>query len=144
MIYNVNTDEIDRRLAFIPLITEVSLQLEGVKHDEDNAGVYRFAAERAVHLAAECITDIGNYLIDGFVMRDASSYEDIVDILYGEQVFPSERYTYLQSVVRLRKPLVQEYDRVDPNELFLVAQHLAKELPLFEQAVRHYLIHNLI
>ena len=30
--------------------------------------------------------DVGNLMIDGFIMRDPGSYEDIIDILIDEKV----------------------------------------------------------
>src|SRR5690554_4090169 len=93
----------------------------------NNSLIHRFALERAIHLAAECITDIGNYLIDGFVMRDAASYEDIIDILYGENVFSAELYGWLRPLVKLRKPLVQSY--YDLSEYKDVIMNLSQQLP---------------
>ena len=142
-MYYVNREEIDRRLTFIEMISDTASQLADARGRADivggNGSVLRFAEERAVHLAAECVTDIGSYLIDGFVMRDAGSYEDIVDILHGEHVFGDELYPFLQSLVKLRKPLVQEFDLVDSEEVIRLTALLAAELPKFVEAVRIYL-----
>ncbi len=44
------------------------------------------ALERISHLMIECILDVGNDMIDGFIMRDPGSYDDIMDILTDEKV----------------------------------------------------------
>jgi uncharacterized protein YutE (UPF0331/DUF86 family) len=135
-MYNVNLAQIERRLSYIKVISDTATHLtERVL--EDAVGI--FAAERAIHLAAECITDIGNYIIDGFVMRDASSYEDIVDIMQGESVFNDDLYSILMSIVRLRKPLVQDYDRLNLDEVKRVVGLLPQGMTQFEEAIRLYL-----
>ena len=40
-----------------------------------------YALERIAHLMIDCVLDVGNAMIDGFIMRDPGSYEDIIDIL---------------------------------------------------------------
>ncbi len=52
-------------------------------------------------------------MIDGFIMRDASSYEDIVQILQDEAVFDEETGSVLVELVKLRRPLVQHYYELD-------------------------------
>lgn len=138
-MYDVNTAEINRRLAYVQIICDTAKQIVEHARDDAQEGVYRFAAQRAVHLAAECVTDVGSYMIDGFIMRDASSYEDIVDILHGEQVFDAGLHEFLLALVRQRKPLVQEYDRLDEQELHRLTALLPIELPRFDRAVRTYL-----
>ena len=135
-MYNVNVAQIERRLSYVEKIVETASGL----HDRDLTDMIEiFAAERAIHLAAECITDIGNYIIDGFVMRDASSYEDIVDILYGESVYKEDLYPVLMSIVRLRKPLVQDYDRLDLAEVKRLIQLLPQGMARFVVETRLYL-----
>ena len=34
----------------------------------------------------ESMMDVGNLMIDGFIMRDPGSYEDIIDILVDEKL----------------------------------------------------------
>lgn len=55
----------------------------------------KLALERLVQLLIESIIDVGNMMIDGFIMRDPGSYEDIIDILEDEKVIPqSESSAY--------------------------------------------------
>lgn len=136
-MYYVNKEQIDRRLSFMGVVMDTSARLSD--HPQPDNPIIRFAAERAVHLAAECVTDIGSYLIDGFVMRDAGSYEDIVDILHDEKVFSDDIYPFLQSLVRWRKPLVQEFDRINGQQLLQLAGQLPAKLARFAEAVRAYL-----
>ena len=63
------------------------------------------ALERIVHLLVECILDTGNDMIDGFIMRDPGSYDDIMDILVDEKVVPTEEGTHLKNWSRVVKHL---------------------------------------
>lgn len=110
-MYYVNEEQIDARLRFVPTIVEA---LEALARDRDESGaeaalLAHFAQERALQLAVEAVTDVGSMLIDGFMMRDASSYEDIIDVLQGEGVLTDEAADGLKSLVALRRPLMQEY-----------------------------------
>ncbi|MBW7460518.1 DUF86 domain-containing protein, partial [Paenibacillus sepulcri] len=101
------------------------------------------AQERALHLAIETVTDIGSCLIDGFIMRDASSYEDIIDIIAGEGVFPEDIHGTLLELVRLRKPLVQDYYEWDRARLHPLSLILPGILQQFQSAVQTYLAKEL-
>jgi uncharacterized protein YutE (UPF0331/DUF86 family) len=140
-MYNVNTLQIDHRLTYLSTVVEV-FRLVNARNSEigSNTNILdKFALERAIHVAAESITDIGNYLIDGFVMRDAASYEDIVDILFGEQVFPKEVYDVIYPAVQLRKPLVQSYSQINQDELNRVSQQLPDGIVRFVACIKSYL-----
>jgi uncharacterized protein YutE (UPF0331/DUF86 family) len=105
-MYYVNREQIARRLDAIP---EVAEGLRQVVQAWDGGLVLGMVQERCLHLAIEIVTDVGSYLIDGFIMRDASSYDDIIQINYEENVFDESTYGVLRQLVTLRKPLVQDY-----------------------------------
>ena len=42
-------------------------------------------------------------MIDGFIMRDPGSYEDIIDIMEDERVITTEMAVPLKKVIELRK-----------------------------------------
>lgn len=135
-MYYVNREQIERRLDVIPELLQV-FTLANTNPGEHLLA--RYAEERALHLAIEIVTDVGSYLIDGFIMRDASSYEDIVDIMVDEQVVDKELGNLLIQLVRLRRPLVQEYfdwDRSGGHEL---VQQLHVGLTAFANKVRSYI-----
>ena len=51
--------------------------------------------------------DVGNSMIDGFIMRDPGSYDDIIDILEDEKVITTEMSESYKRVVPLRKNFQQ-------------------------------------
>lgn len=135
-MYYVNQEQIERRLSAIPEIAE-ALRKTAVSWD---GGILEgFVQERGLHLAIEIVTDVGSYLIDGFIMRDASSYEDIMDITHEEKVMTDEVYNVLLELVRLRKPLVQEYYDWPRHELHPLTTVLPDTLEQFAAGVRDYL-----
>ena len=101
------------------------------------------AFERLAHTMIEAVLDVGNAMIDGFIMRDPGSYEDIIDILDDEKVITAEMSEGLKKIVQFRKMLVQQYTAVDHVGL---KESFAAELPqlkLFSGKVREYLTNEL-
>ena len=101
------------------------------------------ALERSAHTMIEAILDVGNAMIDGFIMRDPGSYEDIIDILIDEKVVSAAMGASLKKIVLYRKMLVQHYTAVDHASL---KESFAKELPelkLFSGKVLEYLQNEL-
>ncbi|HHY22058.1 MAG TPA: DUF86 domain-containing protein [Bacilli bacterium] len=105
--------------------------------------IEQLALERITHTIIESILDVGNSMIDGFIMRDPGSYEDIVEILEDESVVSVDDAKQLKAVIRLRKMLVQEYDAVVHGELQSIVNENISALQGFSAAIRHYLEHEL-
>lgn len=135
-MYYVNQEQIERRLNAIPEIADGLRQVTG---SWDGGLVLGLVQERALHLAIEVVTDVGSYLIDGFIMRDASSYEDIMDIIHEEKVMSNEVHAILIELVRLRKPLVQDYYDWQRHVLHPLSSVLPDILEQFALNVRAYL-----
>lgn len=100
--------------------------------------VLRAAAERALHIALESLTDIGNIMIDALVMRDAASYEDIFDILTEENVFDQEFAAHFRPVVLFRKKLAHEYMQLNVEDVYHYAQAHADDFPSLRDSIAKY------
>ncbi|WP_168119389.1 HepT-like ribonuclease domain-containing protein [Paenibacillus sp. HB172176] len=135
-MYYVNQEQIAVRLDVIPELAELLSMLSKNWKGDSLQGM---AQERALHLAIETVTDVGSYLIDGFIMRDASSYEDIMEIIGEEGVFPKAMLPDLLKLVQLRKPLVQDYYSWPRGELHSLSVALPELLTGFKTAVEDYL-----
>ncbi|WP_239617591.1 DUF86 domain-containing protein [Cohnella mopanensis] len=140
-MYDVNVDSIRRRLACLP---EIAQALSAATVEWSGGLIEGLAQERALHLAAEIVTDVGHALIDGFIMRDASSYEDIIEIIAGEGVITEQVSEPLRRLVLLRKTLVQEYDLWPRSELHPLTAELPRVLMGFSDQVETYLQQELI
>jgi uncharacterized protein YutE (UPF0331/DUF86 family) len=134
-MYYVNREAIAKRLDAVPELAGALRQLASGWTGSTLEGL---AQERALHLAAEIVTDVGSALIDGFLMRDASSYEDIVDIILEEGVIGGD-LAMLRELAALRKPLVQHYTDWPRHELHPLTAPLADRLEQFAREVDAYL-----
>jgi uncharacterized protein YutE (UPF0331/DUF86 family) len=95
--------------------------------------IEKFALMRSFHIGVECVIDIGNTIIDGFIMRDPGGYSDIIDILEDEQVVPVYLAKSLKQFVKLREQLVRRYDEFDESQL----QTYVQEAVLFQTFLDH-------
>ncbi|KGP91666.1 hypothetical protein N780_18735 [Pontibacillus chungwhensis BH030062] len=101
------------------------------------------ALERLAQMSIESVIDVGNMMIDGFIMRDPGSYHDIIDILVDEKVIPKEDEDCYKTLISLRKPLVQDYVNIKPATIH---ETLEKSMPAiihYSEHVRYYLHHEL-
>lgn len=140
-MYYVNVEQITVRLQ---AMDDIAKALHDLAAQWQGSLLEGMAQERALHLAVETVTDVGSYIIDGFIMRDASSYEDIIEITGEEGVFPAFMQDKLMELVKLRKPLVQQYYEWDRSTLHPLTEELAKILPEYKIAVEQYLKNEII
>jgi uncharacterized protein YutE (UPF0331/DUF86 family) len=113
VIYDVNVGRIVEQLNHLETC---QMLLEQVRMGEGLCE--RFAAERALHLAAECMVDVGSVMIDGFIMRDPGGYLDIVDILEDEKVIDAGVAGRLRELIAVRERLVRHYTEITWEEIF--------------------------
>ncbi|MFB9757105.1 DUF86 domain-containing protein [Ectobacillus funiculus] len=99
----------------------------------------QYALERMAQLMIDCILDVGNAIIDGFIMRDPGSYEDIIDILVDEKVVQPKEGEGLKEVIRLRKMLVQDYISVQHEQVIAALQEQRAVIEAYPSHVRRYL-----
>lgn len=64
-----------------------------------NIEIEKKVLERIVYFLIENVLDVGNVMIDGFIMRDFGSYDDIIDILVDEKVVKKEEEMLLKEIV---------------------------------------------
>lgn len=137
-MYFVDREKIEVTLQFIE--KKISL-FESKKYWETE--IEKAAFERICHTIIEGILDVGNAMIDGFIMRDPGSYDDIIDILMDEQVVSHETGAGLKNIINYRKNLVQAYTEVLHEEIGQVFHKQMKALKEFAPNVRKYLIDEL-
>ncbi|QOY38025.1 type VII toxin-antitoxin system HepT family RNase toxin [Anaerobacillus isosaccharinicus] len=137
-MYFVDRKTIDAKLS----IMDEYLQFYNSKTDwssfED-----KLSLERVVHIVIEAIIDVGNSIIDGFVMRDPGSYEDIIEILLDEKVIDENDATSFKKVVALRTMVVRDYTKVDHELVKQIFTDNAKSLINFAPSVHKYLKNEL-
>ena len=138
-MYFVDRNKITLNLAHLDEL----LALLEAKEDWLADDISKLALQRIGHNVMEAMMDVGNLIIDGFIMRDPGSYEDIIDIFVDEKVITTEMDAPIKAVVGLRKMIVREFIAVDNEEVLRV---LIENLPIMKQfsgKVQDYLTNEL-
>ncbi|GAB0171199.1 DUF86 domain-containing protein [Lysinibacillus sp. CTST325] len=138
-MYFVDRNKITKNLQYLDgLLATLESEDSWLEND-----IKKLAIERIGHNVMESMMDVGNLMIDGFIMRDPGSYEDIIDILIDEKVVSTEMEAPLKAVVGLRKMLVREFTDVDVQEVVNVLTTTLPALKQFSPAVNSYLTNEL-
>ena len=133
-MYFVDRKKIEQTLQFL----EQTMAVFSAK-EEYVQQIDQYALERMAQLMIDCILDVGNAIIDGFIMRDPGSYEDIIDILVDEKVVQLKEGEGLKEIVRLRKMLVQDYISVQHEQVIAALQEQRAVIEAYPSHVRRYL-----
>lgn len=133
-MYFVDRDILEKRLVYLDKFVSAFAGKEKWESIID-----KLALERIVHMTIETMMDIGTQTIDGFIMRDPGSYDDIVDIFVDEKVIEEKDGVSIKKILTLRKVLVQDYFDIDHEELARVYKNEWETLNRFSNQVRDYL-----
>jgi len=136
-MYFVNREKIEEILTYMEKI------LDEYSTSSFQSFTDQLVLERLTHISIEAIIDVGNMMIDGFIMRDPGSYEDIIDILTDEKVLPKEEEEGYKQVISLRKMIVQHYTAVEHNTIRETWNLQLNTIQKFPERVRYYLNHEL-
>ncbi|SFL96225.1 DUF86 domain-containing protein [Salibacterium qingdaonense] len=136
-MYFVDRKKIEEILEYMETLAAAFKSLDKV-----DTQIEKLALERMAQGWVEAVTDTGNQLIDGFVMRDPGSYEDIVDILEDENVLPEEEAQGLKSVIGYRRMLLQDYYAIQVHALHETLSGNQQALEHFPGRVRTFLAHE--
>jgi uncharacterized protein YutE (UPF0331/DUF86 family) len=148
-MYFVDRRQIEERLEYVDVIVAGCSELTVAWDTKTSSGLHELsllaglAQERLLHVAIETVTDVGSLLIDGFLLRDASSYEDIMDIMYDEKALDEPLHRMLTELVKLRKPLVQDYVCWERSGLHPLIAALPEALIQFRDNVRVFIAKEL-
>lgn len=132
-MYFVDRNEIEKTLQYIDHLLEI------FSNYSYESAVEELALERLVHMLIEGMIDVGTMMIDGFIMRDAGSYEDIIDILVDEEVVPEEKEESFKAIIRLRQEVVRDYLEIDHATLKETLQTHYDALCTFSTYILNYL-----
>ncbi len=117
-MYFVDKDKLTYKLNYLQKLTE--------DYSENKENHYAF--ERIAQMLIESSVDIGNMVIDAFVLRDPGNYKDVIDILDLEKVISAKTQQGINKTVDVRKRFVHQYDQLDTDDL----------IPLFDASLEDY------
>ncbi|MCJ1656820.1 DUF86 domain-containing protein [Staphylococcus sp. NRL 16/872] len=117
-MYFVDKDKLKLKLEYLNQLTK----------DYESSKSNHYAFERIAQMLIESSVDIGNMIIDGFILRDPGNYKDVIDILELEGVITKETQQHINETVEVRKQFAHNYTDLDSDAL----------QPLFDQALPYY------
>ena len=138
-MYFVDRNHIENALSHM----EELLALYNEEKEWTSNLINSLAVARLSHVVIESIIDVGNSMIDGFIMRDPGGYDDIIDIMEDEKVISVEMSNPLKEVIGLRKMIVRDFSNVNTDTIVKVLDQSMDSLLAFPTKVRHYLVHEL-
>ncbi|WP_044748566.1 DUF86 domain-containing protein [Bacillus alveayuensis] len=137
-MYFVDRQKIEETLQYMEKVIHIFKQQKTWESEFE-----QLALERIAHLFIEAVLDVGNAMIDGFIMRDPGSYEDIIDILTDEKVITEDQAQGLKTIIQYRKALVQKYTNINHQELLETLTKHFTVLEVYPAAIRDYLRNEL-
>lgn len=117
-MYFVDKDKLTQKLAYLQALTD---DYHESKHNH-------YAFERIAQMLIESSVDIGNMIIDAFILRDPGNYKDVIDILELENVITKETQQAINKTVDIRKQFTYDYTALDIKVI----------MPMFDDALPYY------
>lgn len=133
-MYFVDRAKIEETLVFLDKNIDIFMQLNDLDHTYQKATL-----ERVAHMMLDSVLDVGNMMIDGFIMRDPGSFDDIIDILLDEKVITEEMAESFMKVIPYRKSLVQYYTNIDHKKVYTTFKENLTAFSQYPDKVRTYL-----
>ncbi|WP_409290127.1 DUF86 domain-containing protein [Peribacillus sp. SCS-37] len=141
-MYFVDREKIEQTLRFLE--NQINMFEEVSEGGHAAAGsIKAYAAQRVSQTMIDAVLDVGNAMIDGFIMRDPGSFEDIIDILEDEAVLDSGMAQSFRMTIPLRKMLIQDYVLLSQEELMSGMQQAMPAYKTFPGNIRDYLLNEL-
>lgn len=125
---------VDRKQIINTLDYMDSILKELGQQDSYYTFLQKLALERMTHTLIESVLDVGNMMIDGFIMRDPGGFDDIIDILVDEKVVPEPEQETYKEMIQLREMVVKNYVSVDHTFL---SETLMKNKSILEKYSTH-------
>ncbi|WP_088014951.1 DUF86 domain-containing protein [Gottfriedia acidiceleris] len=133
-MYFVNRQNILDRIEIINSMFEFYASYSHPKNKTEE-----LALERMTHLLIDSMLDIGNTMIDGFIMRDPGSYDDIIDILMDEKVITASIGESIKKLIPIRKHLLQDYTSSITEKIVMTLSENIEAYKEFPVAVQAFL-----
>lgn len=137
-MYFVDRNKIEETLVFL------EKEIDLFKQITDLTDIFQKATlERVAHMMLDSVLDVGNMMIDGFIMRDPGSFDDIVDILLDEKVITDEMAESYKKLIPHRKELVQYYTNIDHQKIYDAFKENLFAFEQYPNRIRTYLENEL-
>lgn len=122
---NILTARLERLRDYLDILE--SIQKVDCKSFLEDPFVYG-TAERNLHLAIECLLDIGNHIIADRGYERPGSYADVFRILHQKRVIPGHLNEELEGMAGFRNVLVHDYMHLDRVRVYQTIQTKTRHL----------------
>jgi uncharacterized protein YutE (UPF0331/DUF86 family) len=119
---SVRPEVILTRLAHLGFVLDQLERLRTRANRPDDATLHLLALERALHVAAEALFDIGHHVLAGRGHPVPPRYRDIIPALETHGMLPPSLAARLEGMAGLRNLLVHDYARLDETILRRVVE----------------------
>jgi uncharacterized protein YutE (UPF0331/DUF86 family) len=123
------------RLAHLGAVLDQLERLRRLTPAERADPLHRLALERALHVAAEVILDLGHHLLAGRGHAVPAVYREVVPALGAAGIFPAELVMRLEGLAGLGNLLVHDYADVDVEQLWSLAETRTGDLRAAQAAL---------
>lgn len=111
------------------------IPLHNVKSDIKN----RWAIERGLLLAIECILDIGSHIIAEEKLGRPKDYTEIIDILGEKNIIPKDFAKQIRGIAGFRNILIHEYIEIDVEKVYGYLQKAPEQFDAFRSYIGKFL-----
>jgi uncharacterized protein YutE (UPF0331/DUF86 family) len=97
--------------------------------------LHQLAAERALHVAAEAIFDVGHHVLAGRGLAVPAQHRDVLPALERAGVLPKHLVERVEGLAGLRNILVHDYVDVDAERLWDLVESRLVDLRAIHEAL---------
>lgn len=110
---------VEERLTEMNENLKILSEMQGIDREKFKADpkIYKLA-ERCLHLAIECVLDVGSYIIAGKGLMKPKDYAEVIEILGERNVLPQDFANRIVGMANLRNILVHAYLKIDRDVLY--------------------------
>ena len=99
----------------------------------------RWAIERGLLLAIECILDIGSHIVAEEKLGRPKDYTEIIDILGEKSIIPEEFAKEIRGIAGFRNILIHEYVEIDIGKVYGYLQKAPEQFDVFRSYIGKFL-----
>lgn len=114
------------------------LQKYSFQEFKDDWKIYQLT-DHSLHLAIECLIDIGKILVIEKKLKKPQTYKEVFDILNKNKIISSALTEELKNLVEFRNRLIHEYLYLDFEDIYEICQNKLNVFREFLEAVRKIL-----
>ena len=120
-MYFVDKDKLTQKITYLQKLTE--------DYNDNKRNLYAF--ERIGQMLIESSVDIGNMIIDGFILRDPGNYKDVIDILELKMLF-QKKHNHISIELLMLENSLHHYIDLNMNKI----EPLFDALPYYKQFIQ--------